>query len=1487
MDHPCRQALNENTALRTVSCLVPSNPSSDGNDVLSILQRFDRDDSNVSPAPLLLPPDGIPLSCAQKLDDPPSLVTQPSPPAPEQSSVTSKLTTPLRQDNHGTPCRRTSKRVRTPSAKKMEWIETEQRLVASRKKPTRKPKQLDTRNADPASEKPPIVDSRSVAPIVDPCTKGTIDVGFKPSAIFKPLSLEKAPSPIVGQLNVEKPASLSQSVMGGMNVGDVAGDDMEWASAAPPTSFFGEMTPPPKRNARIRTPFSKLQSGVDHVPSAEEMESACLAEAASRSNTSSTMPSAPQTVQQGSSTPIQSERETLPASVAAKVHLRDLDPAAVDTTSSQLTISLPDKTSSIKSVDKAYSTSRTPRRRKPSTGLGSLRRSSRRASLCSPFASQTPSSCATLDSRLKADSFRGVSPMATSNNQIEPPTPPQLTSETSSQQPASNVKVESAGISRSSSQTGTLAVVEEDTRQATTLSVDFDSSSDNSVCKFGNAQLSSLSVRHMDESPVEQVGTAMKAALESPSENLFQDEQQSMHRSAGTSTLLVLNRKEPPSCILVSSVSSKVGKCQEQRKRRQGSRRSSFSSPSFPLSRDVDKISCCSQRSSSIAFDDDEKPAKRRRSSRRASVAVLSSYPKLKHIEETPTTTALSKENDSLNRREGSSTEERHARTSLLLTDNAGLPPLPPFKPKAKPTQAPVTDSVLSSTPKEATASGNPQTHIPTPTTVKRVLPPLPTSTLRGQAGHCSASTSSIRLSAFKLPPLPTGTLSSNRTTRRTRLSTGSPSSREWIGTSPSIDQNSKLHVSTNTTESRSSSSFEPAFVTAKSSEAKETPSGFGLQYNHVGATEAVEISTTVNKPTTANDVTTPSAPIVNVSNKALKLEMLHPKDLNIGLPRHTMTQTPTSSTSPIKQASTYASRSLSERPNSAPVSSSQKSARGSRSTKERLVDLAEHTPVSGSTLEEDLLPPILVPAATIRKKACRMFANGKIARYACVSARIFACFDLSQPNISCEVAVIAAKRAQSSIAAPLLQLMTSIVSVEMTALDEQDESKATTGRKVHFSGFDCSSTHPPSDARAGSQSHQKQCIAALVQATQQIQSIADGRVPKGAKPCDRTILFASLESLVNFLSSMLVDTRIRLECAQVSLHATWRRFRFGAPHLNLHRCFITTCCKSIEASYPPKRLIKAIQVFKGDFECILQRMRAFSGGRQLDYTTATSLERRLSELTGQAIRFHLRQLFNPAPNPLTRGHVTKTKLLSGSERKSNIFDLVDLVVPDAGRDSAVADGSISSLFSLALRRIYDYFGMDAFSPATTHSIPLPNSFCSSPASQRGLGTAKNPAKNMSPEELSEFVEEIGDVFRFLACFHACKFLVGLISAPGVAQEIQKMGAWSAIDQYAKSMREHDLIMVCVEDSHLAIAHSGTIERFFLKVEDWLLQMEPKVALADISIKQLSKRYRAKATSPRQRGAIYRKFPYVKKIAEAIDEGETWYCSFPVVKPIP
>lgn len=307
------------------------------------------------------------------------------------------------------------------------------------------------------------------------------------------------------------------------------------------------------------------------------------------------------------------------------------------------------------------------------------------------------------------------------------------------------------------------------------------------------------------------------------------------------------------------------------------------------------------------------------------------------------------------------------------------------------------------------------------------------------------------------------------------------------------------------------------------------------------------------------------------------------------------------------------------------------------------------------------------------------------------------------------------------------------------------------------------------------------------------------------------------------------------------------------------------------------------------DFETVLARL---SNSSSQEGHVATYLEWRLAEFVGQSIRFHLRRLFNPPPLPYT---TPDEEALAASRpptpeqvalRQSRVYELIDLELPTTSRDSAVADGSVSSLFSIALSRIYDFFGMEAFVSALTTEGPIsiPDSFCTSPSSMRGLGTKQHPVAPMTQDELEELLSEIDEVFSFLSAYKACKFLLELISVPGVRAEVDKVGGWSKVEHYAKIIRQHNLGSICLEDAHFSVlGYAGSMERFFSKIEDWLSHMEPKIPLAEISIQQLAKRYKTTTTSPKQLRALRRKFPHVKAIAVAIEEGRTRATSFPKV----
>lgn len=193
---------------------------------------------------------------------------------------------------------------------------------------------------------------------------------------------------------------------------------------------------------------------------------------------------------------------------------------------------------------------------------------------------------------------------------------------------------------------------------------------------------------------------------------------------------------------------------------------------------------------------------------------------------------------------------------------------------------------------------------------------------------------------------------------------------------------------------------------------------------------------------------------------------------------------------------------------------------------------------------------------------------------------------------------------------------------------------------------------------------------------------------------------------------------------------------------------------------------------------------------------------------------------------------------------------------------------------------------MEAFVTALTKDSPIsvPESFCTSPSSMRGLGTKKDPAAPMTPAELEELLGDIDDVYNFLSAYKACKFLMELMSFPGVKDEVVRMGGWAKVEYYAKIIRQHNLGSICTEDAHFSVlGYAGSMERFFNKIEDWASQMEPKVPLAQISIDQLAKRYRTKTTSPKQLRTLHKRFPHIKTIAAAINEGNARATSFPKI----
>eukprot|EP00521_Asterionellopsis_glacialis_P002710 CAMPEP_0195261680 /NCGR_PEP_ID=MMETSP0706-20130129/9285_1 /TAXON_ID=33640 /ORGANISM="Asterionellopsis glacialis, Strain CCMP134" /LENGTH=124 /DNA_ID=CAMNT_0040315579 /DNA_START=733 /DNA_END=1103 /DNA_ORIENTATION=- len=120
---------------------------------------------------------------------------------------------------------------------------------------------------------------------------------------------------------------------------------------------------------------------------------------------------------------------------------------------------------------------------------------------------------------------------------------------------------------------------------------------------------------------------------------------------------------------------------------------------------------------------------------------------------------------------------------------------------------------------------------------------------------------------------------------------------------------------------------------------------------------------------------------------------------------------------------------------------------------------------------------------------------------------------------------------------------------------------------------------------------------------------------------------------------------------------------------------------------WPPQRFANVAKIYRADFACILTALAEY---QQIGFDgNSLILEQRLADYIGRSIRYYLRKFFNPPPLPLTTDEEVDTSV------RSNIHECLVLTVADGtSRDTAAADGSVSSVFSAAVRYIYNYFGV-------------------------------------------------------------------------------------------------------------------------------------------------------------------------------------------------
>jgi hypothetical protein len=183
---------------------------------------------------------------------------------------------------------------------------------------------------------------------------------------------------------------------------------------------------------------------------------------------------------------------------------------------------------------------------------------------------------------------------------------------------------------------------------------------------------------------------------------------------------------------------------------------------------------------------------------------------------------------------------------------------------------------------------------------------------------------------------------------------------------------------------------------------------------------------------------------------------------------------------------------------------------------------------------------------------------------------------------------------------------------------------------------------------------------------------------------------------------------------------------------------------------WPSQRFKAAARTYRIDFERLLGSIVPSSNDNKdsIKRSPRLSLERHLAESIGQAIRFYLRAFFNPVPWKKTPGTDVEGPAVKQTKHQSRVSELLAMKLPEgvAVPDTAIADGAISSVFSLALRVVYLYFGADVFLADEYREPLIPQGFCTSEASQGGPGRKNKP---ISDEAVRSIVSDIHEAQSF------------------------------------------------------------------------------------------------------------------------------------------
>eukprot|EP00554_Chaetoceros_debilis_P016598 CAMPEP_0194126140 /NCGR_PEP_ID=MMETSP0150-20130528/59832_1 /TAXON_ID=122233 /ORGANISM="Chaetoceros debilis, Strain MM31A-1" /LENGTH=1500 /DNA_ID=CAMNT_0038819987 /DNA_START=214 /DNA_END=4713 /DNA_ORIENTATION=+ len=430
---------------------------------------------------------------------------------------------------------------------------------------------------------------------------------------------------------------------------------------------------------------------------------------------------------------------------------------------------------------------------------------------------------------------------------------------------------------------------------------------------------------------------------------------------------------------------------------------------------------------------------------------------------------------------------------------------------------------------------------------------------------------------------------------------------------------------------------------------------------------------------------------------------------------------------------------------------------------------------------------------AEIKMQFSEEMDDASILKKPCVSARLFASVILQMKaynynnNNNRDT-----EEMETQIPTSMMKLLQVLVRSEMASLQDPEFSNNQKRKKLHFCSFDYSSTITPVDIMDGSNHIIERCIEALYQVCSHVDSLTQKSMEDECEDeGDANHMKSSNSRWLKKIGSML--------------HA----LEDEEDHLTLNEC-----SKSMPHYWPVERFIRASKQYRQEFKFIENTISSKRNACTSPIMSTTNpnsqsfVRKALGDFIGRAIRYHLRRLFNPVPVCLYTD-VEGVEIPDYSHTRSRIHELLEMKEPDGNgqRDTATADGSISSVVGIALQRIVDFYSMNIELLARDGAVKgtkFIKSFCNRSSSKRGL-QQRGCVIRLNENDIDEVLLDIDEGHTILAGIRACRFIAALINWPGVSEAIHEIGGWDTVESLASNFQECNLRNEMPEEYHFTL----------------------------------------------------------------------------------